>query len=445
MNKSLAFAFIALIATAPIALAQGGAAPPAQDAPKPDSPKPTAPPSPEAPGELQLPPGPKALAPDWAAADTDAAALTKAEALIAKMTKAYQDAPTLADTIKLSSKTPFGEQSDTLGVAFAGPDLRLESGQMSLSTSANTLYFETESSTKKYLAVPIKESVDATLKELMPGFKLPVPYRELRAGATGADLYKGFSLGVLEDLKPVGMRQKDGKDQILMRAANGDMQVTIDPATSLISGIETVFSPPQAPPGMMIGVDMAMAPKLGPSLEKPITAPEPKGRRAVTTMQELMAATSAGEPAMDFTLSDQDGKKVSLADLKGNVVVLDFWASWCVPCQRGLPKLDEVAKWAAESGSPVKIFGVNVWEKVGKEERQNFASTFWAGKKFSFPTLVDAEDSLVKSYGFQAIPVTVVIGLDGNVAALHEGADPEMVAKLKTDIEKALAAKPATR
>ncbi len=433
MNKPIVSALIALLAATP-ALAQEGAAPP----------KPATPPEAAPLPDLQLPPGPKPLATDWAPGDTDAAAVGRAEALLAKVTKAYQDAPTLSDTIKLTSRSPFGEQTDTLGVAFAGQDLRLESGQMTLVATGGKLFMDAEGNTRKFLEVPITDGVDATLNSVMPGFRLPVPYRELRAGKTGDDLFKGFSLGVLEGLKPAGLRQKDGKDQILMRATNGDMVVTVDPATSLISSIDTVFTPPQAPPGMTIGVEMAMSPKLGPSLENPIVPPAANGRKAVATMADLMAPISVGDQAMEFTLVDHTGATVKSADLKGSVVVLDFWASWCAPCQRGLPKIDEVAKWAAESGKTVKFFGVNVWERVEKDERQPFAAKFWPEKKFTFPTLVDAEDTLAKAYGIQAIPVTLVIGPDGRIAAVHEGADPEMVATLKSDIEKALGTKTAT-
>jgi len=435
MNKLIVTAALALTAiAAPSALAQGGNEPPAPSTPPERMPLP----------EFQMPPGPKPLSAGWSADATSADAVQKADALLSKISKVYKDSPTLSDSIKLTSRTPMGEQSDSMAVAFAGDDLRLQSGPMTLTAVAGNLFLEVDGNSKKFLKAPTTDGIDAALESVMPGFRIPVPYRELRRGDSGQKLYDGFTLGVLEDLKPAGFRQEDGKDQILMKGSNGDLMVTADPTSSLIQSIETVFTPPQAPPGLTIGVDMELSPVLGAALASPITAPEANGRRAVATMAELMAPVTVGEPAIDFVLNDSTGREVKFSDLKGSVVVLDFWASWCAPCQRGLPKIDELAKWAASSNKNVKVFGVDVWERVPAEERQKFAEEFWSKREFSFPTLVDAKDSLAGGYGLQAIPVTIVIGLDGNILAVHEGASPDMLETLKADIEKALATAPAT-
>lgn len=394
--------------------------------------------------EFQMPPGPPLLSKDWAPDTMTEDAVQKAEALLARVSRTYRDAPAISDTITLRSRTPMGEQTDTMSFAIAGNDMRLSSGPMTLTAADGTLFLEVEGNTKKYLSVPTNGDLDATLEQTIPGFRVPVPHRELRRGATGRELYEGFSLGVLEELRVAGFRQRDGMDQILMKANNGDLVVTVDPATSAIKSIDSVFSPPMAPPGLTVGVDIGLAPSMSSTLETPIKAPEANGRRAVSSMEELLRPVSVGEPAIDFTLMDHTGKEVRFADLKGSVVVLDFWASWCVPCQRGLPKIDELAKWAAQSGKNVKVFGVDVWERVPAEERQSFAADFWSKRDFSFPTLVDAKDTLVGAYGIQGIPVTIVIDAAGVIAAVHEGALPDLLETLKSDVEKALAAAPAT-
>src|SRR5262245_56053134 len=80
-------------------------------------------------------------------------------------------------------------------------------------------------------------------------------------------------------------------------------------------------------------------------------------------------AAKVGERAADFTLPALDGSQVKLSDLKGSVVVLDFWASWCVPCKKELPALDALARRYAGEGKPVVIVAVNV-----DKERANAVS-----------------------------------------------------------------------
>jgi peroxiredoxin len=114
-----------------------------------------------------------------------------------------------------------------------------------------------------------------------------------------------------------------------------------------------------------------------------------------------------GQPAPAFTLEDLDGKKVSIADQKGSVVVLDFWATWCPPCREGMPHLDELYKSKQADG--VKVFAINL-----REDRDK-AKAFLDSKNLSLPVLLDANGEVAKAYLVGGIPQTVVIGKDGVV------------------------------
>ena len=123
-----------------------------------------------------------------------------------------------------------------------------------------------------------------------------------------------------------------------------------------------------------------------------------------------------GAPAPDFSAQGQDGRPVKLADYKGKVVVLDFWATWCGPCLQGMPATDALARRYADKG--VVVVAVNVWDS-----RAHFADWLGRNRKYGGLTfLIDPRplghgDSTPEQYGVGAIPAQCVIGRDGRVIA----------------------------
>lgn len=125
-----------------------------------------------------------------------------------------------------------------------------------------------------------------------------------------------------------------------------------------------------------------------------------------------------GKAAPDFKLPGIDGKDVAMTDLKGSVVVLDFWATWCGPCVASLPHLEKIYQDNKAAG--VKIYAVNVDQDKAK------VAPFIAEHKLTVPVLLDSEQTGVgEKYGANAIPETVVIGKDGKVKKVFVGFDPE--------------------
>ncbi|MDR1146510.1 MAG: DUF2092 domain-containing protein [Verrucomicrobiales bacterium] len=119
-----------------------------------------------------------------------------------------------------------------------------------------------------------------------------------------------------------------------------------------------------------------------------------------------------GQPAPEFTLTDLSGQSVSLSALRGKVVVLDFWATWCPPCVAGLPKI-----WQVMQEHPDAVFyAVNVKESAADIEK------FLAKKKLAtLPVLRDADGKISDNYQAKAIPQTVIINRHGTVSAVHVG------------------------
>ncbi len=131
---------------------------------------------------------------------------------------------------------------------------------------------------------------------------------------------------------------------------------------------------------------------------------------ALATTSLVGASTSL---APSFTLPSRAGDTVSLAQLKGKVVMLNFWASWCGPCRQEMPLLDQMHKRYSALG--FTLVGVNV-DANSKDAEE------WLNKTpVSFPVLFDRESKVSAMYEVSAMPSTVFIDRKGNVRYLHRG------------------------
>jgi len=121
-------------------------------------------------------------------------------------------------------------------------------------------------------------------------------------------------------------------------------------------------------------------------------------------------------PAPNFTLTDAGGQSVTLSDLQGQVVMINFWASWCGPCREEMPLLEQIHQRYESLG--FTLLGVNV------EENSADGQAFLAERPVSFPVLYDPDNGISKLYDVVAMPSTVLIDRQGNVRYLHHGYKP---------------------
>jgi len=119
-------------------------------------------------------------------------------------------------------------------------------------------------------------------------------------------------------------------------------------------------------------------------------------------------ADFTGGEAIDFTLTDLDGRAVNLRALRGQVVLLNFWATWCGPCVRELPSIERLHR--AFKGKGLVTLGLNAEEPAVARE-------FIKRGGYTFATLVDEQRAMTRAYRVSAIPQTLIIDKDGKVAA----------------------------
>jgi thiol-disulfide isomerase/thioredoxin len=129
-----------------------------------------------------------------------------------------------------------------------------------------------------------------------------------------------------------------------------------------------------------------------------------------------LASSSASGPAPDFTLQARDGKPLSLTQYKGQVVMLNFWASWCVPCKQEMPLLDSIQKKYGKMG--FTMIGVNV------EPDSKAANAVLQKIPVSFPIVYDTQSKVSELYKVSGMPSSVIIDRKGQMRVLHKGYKP---------------------
>lgn len=147
---------------------------------------------------------------------------------------------------------------------------------------------------------------------------------------------------------------------------------------------------------------------------------------------EADAGLEVGTPAPAFSAQTLDGETVTLADLKGKVVLIDFWATWCGPCVRAMPTIQSLHEKFADKG--LVVVGVSLDDRHAAEKLGSFVED----KGVTFAQIHDKEGAIAKAFGVSPIPHSVLVGKDGTVQANHIGFMPGMGGQYAEEIEKLL-------
>lgn len=155
---------------------------------------------------------------------------------------------------------------------------------------------------------------------------------------------------------------------------------------------------------------------------------------SVPTAQDDIEATTlihAGDIAPDFTVEMLDGSKVTLSELRGKVVLVGFWATWCPPCRLELSHMqkDVIDHFA---GKDLVVL------PISRGEKRKTVEDYIAKMGYTFPIGLDGDQSIYKKYASNYIPRSFVVGRDGKVVYVAVGYDEQIAKEIDTAISEAL-------
>jgi peroxiredoxin len=357
--------------------------------------------------------------------------------------KAYTTVVALRDKLSYVVTAPGSEQeTKTEEYAFGPKDAVLVKNALLQAVAVDSKLYLTQSDVPdRYVAAPYDGDFGAALRRVAGnGSLFEPPPLALHSGKSIEACMDTLRFNLLEPLRIAGYRHLSGEkdqDEVRFVANNGELTLIIDSKTHFFTAVSFQVRPPGAPEGFLVQVNGTFSPQVLNGSETPINF-SPGSRSAVENLTDLTSTRLVlGSVAPDFELETLDGKKIALHDLRGSIVVLDFWATWCVPCWTALKETQALSGWAAAEKLPVAIFAVNTLEQGSdSKEKSDRVRRFWKSQKFTMPTLVDVQSKMFKAYGSPGLPSVVLISPSGTILRYHEGLFPEMLETLKREMRE---------
>ena len=151
---------------------------------------------------------------------------------------------------------------------------------------------------------------------------------------------------------------------------------------------------------------------------------------AIFAASSLASSTLEGQSAPDFVLKSSAGNNLRLSEYRGDVVMINFWATWCGPCRQEMPLLDDLYGRYERVG--FTLLGVNI------DDDSRRAMKMIEELGVTFPVLFDESKDVSKLYAVEAMPVTILVDREGTVRHVHHGYKPGYEEKYLTEIRSLL-------
>lgn len=374
--------------------------------------------------------------------DTVEAEQRNARRILKASIEAYRAVPAFRDQLTYAVVAPGAEQETKMQEYGFGPkgSVYIKNALLQAVAVDGKLYLTQSDVPDRYVAAPYDGDLGAVLRRVAGrGSLFEPPPLAMHAGKSLDNCIDTLRFNLLEPLQIAGYRHSDnGTDVIHFTAGNGSLDLVIDSTTHFLQSISFEVRPSGAPAGMLVRVTGTFSPQIIPASELQISF-DPANRSAVTNLTDLTSSRlTAGLPAPDFELQTLDGKRVSLNSLRGSIVVLDFWATWCVPCWTALKESQALSDWAAANKLEMRVLAVNTMEQGSEAAaRLDRVTAFWKAQKLTMPTLVDTDSKVFASYGHPGLPSVVIISRDERILRYHEGLIPNLAETLKKEIAEA--------
>lgn len=274
-----------------------------------------------------------------------------ARAILAATAQAYRAAPAMTDTLTYTVKAPDADvEAKKVEIRLGlGTDASVADPLLSAFAVGNTMYVTKSDSPGRFVATLYAGDFSRALNAIVgeEGSLFEPPQVAMRTGKGVDACIDSLRFKLLAALRIGGYeRHREGGrllDVIHFTADNGRVDLRIDATTRFLSGIHLHLQPPGTRGGFGVDVNGTFSPNVLPSAAGVVTF-DPQSGRAVASLADLASAVlSVGRPAPAFDLETTRGQRVSLPSLRGRLVVIDFWATWCASCWKTLAETQKMA------------------------------------------------------------------------------------------------------